>query len=225
MLIRLKNLMGSMMWNLCPKNKDWLNGNRIWGKGSLLDGYEGKSNPLPDKLILRVEKPEYVDGIISKAKSIPEVDKINYSREVADTIGKIARASRIIGLWLMILLISVAMIIINNTIKITIYSRRNEISIMKNIGATDAYIRWPYIIEGFTLGVFAAILAGVLVVGGYDLLLNRSAQLSNNYSILGLFQLLPIESMIYDIGLIFILVGSGVGVIASFFSTRKYLNV
>jgi cell division transport system permease protein len=96
---------------------------------------------------------------------------------------------------------------------------------MKNIGATDAYIRWPYIIEGFTLGVFAAILAGVLVVGGYDLLLNRSAQLSNNYSILGLFQLLPIESMIYDIGLIFILVGSGVGVIASFFSTRKYLNV
>jgi cell division transport system permease protein len=194
-------------------------------KGSLLDGYEGKSNPLPDKLILRVEKPEYVDGIISKAKSIPEVDKINYSREVADTIGKIARASRIIGLWLMILLISVAMIIINNTIKITIYSRRNEISIMKNIGATDAYIRWPYIIEGFTLGVFAAILAGVLVVGGYDLLLNRSAQLSNNYSILGLFQLLPIESMIYDIGLIFILVGSGVGVIASFFSTRKYLNV
>ena len=184
---------------------------------------KGKAIPLPDKLILRVEKPEYVDGIISKAKSIPEVDKINYSREVADTIGKIARASRIIGLWLMILLISVAMIIINNTIKITIYSRRNEISIMKNIGATDAYIRWPYIIEGFTLGVFAAILAGVLVVGGYDLLLNRSAQLSNNYSILGLFQLLPIESMIYDIGLIFILVGSGVGVIASFFPPENIL--
>src|SRR5690554_4423166 len=60
-------------------------------KGSLLDGYEGASNPLPDKLILKVEKPEYVDSIITKANSISEVDKINYSREVADTIGKIAR--------------------------------------------------------------------------------------------------------------------------------------
>lgn len=194
-------------------------------KGSLLDGYDGQSNPLPDKLILKVEKPDYVDDIISKANSIPEVDKINYSREVADTIDKIAKTSRIIGLWLMILLILVAMIIINNTIKITIYSRRREINIMKYIGATDGYIRWPFIIEGFTLGIFAAVLAGILVIGGYNLLLGRSGQLSSNYSLLSLFQPLPMEGMIYDVGLIFLLVGSGVGIIASFFSTRKYLRV
>ena len=150
------------------------------------------------------------------------MDKINYSQEVADTSERwrglpynwsIADDTVDFG----------AMIIINNTISYYIFHRNRSGNIKYKY--YSAYIRWPYIIEGFTLGVFAAILAGVLVVGGYDLLLNRSAQLSNNYSILGLFQLLPIESMIYDIGLIFILVGSGVGVIASFFSTRKYLNV
>lgn len=194
-------------------------------KGGLLDGYEGKTNPLPDKLILKVEKPEYVDGIISEIHAIPEVDKVNYSREVVDTIDRVVKTTRIVGLLLMALLIVVAMIIINNTIKITVYSRRREINIMKYIGATDSYIRWPYIIEGFTLGMFAAVFAGVLVFSGYNLLLSRSGLLSGGSSFLSLFKLLPIEGMIYEIGLIFMLVGCGVGVMASIFSTRKHLKV
>lgn len=193
-------------------------------KGELLDGYEGETNPLPDKLILRVEKPEYVDDLVTKVNAIPEVDKVNYSREVVDTIGKIVKTARLVGLWLVLLLIIVAIIIINNTIRITIYSRRREINIMKYIGATDSYIRWPFIIEGFTLGIFAAILAGTLVIGGYELMLNRSEFLARSYSVLAIFEPLPIEEMIYDIGTIFLLVGSGVGVVASIFSTRKHLK-
>ncbi len=194
-------------------------------KGSLLEGYEGRSNPLPDKLILKIEKPEYVEGIITKVRAIPEVDKVNYSREVVDTISKIVRTARIVGLVIVILLIAVAMIIINNTIKITVYSRRREINIMKYIGATDSYIRWPYIIEGFTLGVFAAILAGALVFGGYKFILNKGGLLSGDNSFLSVFKLLPMEMMLYDIGLIFLLVGCGVGVLASILSTKKHLNV
>ncbi len=193
-------------------------------KGELLDGYEGETNPLPDKLILRVEKTEYVDDLVTKVNAIPEVDKVNYSREVVDTIGKIVKTARLVGLWLVLLLIIVAIIIINNTIRITIYSRRREINIMKYIGATDSYIRWPFIIEGFTLGIFAAILAGTLVIGGYELMLNRSEFLARSYSVLAIFEPLPIEEMIYDIGTIFLLVGSGVGVVASIFSTRKHLK-
>ena len=190
-------------------------------KGDLLEGYEGNNNPLPDKLILRIEKPEYVDSIISKINDIPEVDKVNYSQEVVESISKIVNTTRLVGLLLMI----IAMIIINNTVRINVYSRRREISIMKYIGATDSYIRWPYIIEGFTIGVIAAILAGALVVGGYNLLLNRAGQMVGNHSFLNLFELLPIEKMIYDIGLAFLLVGCGVGIIASIISTRKYLKV
>ncbi|MFY9176706.1 MAG: permease-like cell division protein FtsX, partial [Caldicoprobacterales bacterium] len=119
-------------------------------KGDLLEGYEGNNNPLPDKLILRIEKPEYVDGIISILNDIPEVDKVNYSQEVVDSISRIVQTTRLVGLLLMLMLIIIAMIIINNTIKINVYSRRREIRIMKYIGATDSYIRWPYIIEGFT---------------------------------------------------------------------------
>ena len=194
-------------------------------KGDLLEGYEGNNNPLPDKLILRIEKPEYVDSIISKINDIPEVDKVNYSQEVVESISKIVNTTRLVGLLLMIMLIIIAMIIINNTVRINVYSRRREISIMKYIGATDSYIRWPYIIEGFTIGVIAAILAGALVVGGYNLLLNRAGQMVGNHSFLNLFELLPIEKMIYYIGLAFLLVGCGVGIIASIISTRKYLKV
>lgn len=194
-------------------------------KGNLLDGYDGQSNPLPDKIILKVEKPEYVDGVISKVNAISEVDKVNYSQEVVDSIGKIVKTSRVVGLLLMVLLIAVAMVIINNTIKITVYSRRKEINIMKYIGATDSYIRWPYIIEGFTLGMFAAIFAGLLICGGYGILLNKSGLLSGGNSFLSLFKLLPMERIIYDIGLIFLLVGCGVGIMASILSTRKHLRV
>lgn len=194
-------------------------------KGDLLDGYEGKTNPLPDKLVLKVEKPEYVDDLIPKLKAIPEVDKVNYSKEVVETIDKMVKTARLVGFWLMVLLIAVAMTIINNTVKLTVYSRRREINIMKYIGATDSYIRWPFIIEGFTIGILAAILAGALVVGGYELLLNRSHFLAGNYSFVNIFQPLPMEGMIYDIGLIFLLVGSGVGILASIFSTRKHLKV
>ncbi|MGB4368439.1 MAG: FtsX-like permease family protein, partial [Caldicoprobacterales bacterium] len=116
------------------------------------------------------------------------------------------------------------MIIINNTIKINVYSRRREIRIMKYIGATDSYIRWPYIIEGFTLGIFAAFFAGALVIGGYNLLLSRAGQMAGNYAFFNLFQLLPTEKMIYDISLTFLLVGCGVGIIASIISTRKHLK-
>ncbi|NLI61470.1 MAG: ABC transporter permease [Clostridiales bacterium] len=193
-------------------------------KGVLLEGYEGKTNPLPDKLILRIEKPEYVGSIIPSINAIPEVDKVNYSREVVDTIGKVVRIARLVGLLLMLSLMIVAMVIINNTIKINVYSRRREITIMKYIGATDSYIRWPYIIEGFTLGIIAAFFAGVLVIGGYNLLLSRGGQLGGSYGFLSLFQLLPIEGLIYDIVLAFLLVGCGVGVIASILSTGKHLK-
>lgn len=193
-------------------------------QGDLLDGYDENTNPLPDKLILRIEKPDYVDNIISKTHTIPEVDKVNYSKEVIDTISSVVRTTRTVGLWLVLLLIVIAMIIINNTVKITVHSRRREINTMKYIGATNSYIRWPFIIEGFSLGFFASIIAGVIVIGGYSLLLGNSGFVGG-YSFMGIFKLLPLESILYQIGAIFLLLGSGVGIIASIFSVQRYLKV
>ncbi|NLJ41326.1 MAG: ABC transporter permease [Clostridiales bacterium] len=194
-------------------------------KGDLLDGYMGQANPLPDKLILNIENPEYVEDIIMKLDAMPRVDKVNYSKEVVDTIGRVANIIRTAGLIMVILLVILAMIIINNTIRMTVYSRRREINIMKYIGATDSYIRWPFILEGLILGLVAALFAGGLVFGGYILLLNKSGTMFGGSSLLNLFRLLPVEAVMYDIGLVFLLVGTGVGVIASALSVRKHLRV
>ena len=194
-------------------------------KASLLEGYTEENNPLPDKLLLRIEKPEYAEGVLSNIKKIQKIEKINYSREVADIISKVVSITRLIGFSISALLALIATIIINNTIKMAVYSRRREINIMKYIGATDWYIRWPFIIEGFVLGNLGAILACSLLAGGYYLILENSTDMISGLNFLNAFKLLPIEAMFYDIGLIFFVVASIVGVFASILSTYKHLRV
>jgi len=194
-------------------------------KASLLEGYTEENNPLPDKLLLRIEKPEYAEGVLSNIKKIQKIEKINYSREVADIISKVVSITRLIGFSISALLALIATVIINNTIKMAVYSRRREINIMKYIGATDWYIRWPFIIEGFVLGNLGAILACSLLAGGYYLILENSTDMISGLNFLNAFKLLPIEAMFYDIGLIFFVVASIVGVFASILSTYKHLRV
>ena len=193
-------------------------------KASLLEGYDNEKNPLPDKLLLRIEKPEYAEEILSNISKIQKVEKVNYSREAADLISKIVYITRLVGFSISALLTLIAMIIINNTIKMAVYSRRREINIMKYIGATDWYIRWPFIIEGFVLGNLGAILACGLLAGGYYLLLENSSKITG-LKFLNAFELLPIEAMFYDIGFVFFVVASLVGIFASIFSTYRPLRV
>lgn len=197
-----------------------------WGdKRYLLDGYNSDNNPLPDSFLIRVEKPEFVEGIVQKAKSFRIAEKVQYSKDVVDSISNIASTTRLIGIIIVILLITMAMIIIHNTIRISVYSRRREINIMKYIGATDWYIRWPFLIEGLVLGLLGALASGSLTAGVYSLLLKRlnGSQIQNSF--LSMLQLLPLNDIIFQIITLFLLVGSIVGITASMLSIRKHLRV
>jgi cell division transport system permease protein len=199
---------------------------REWGdKRYLLDGYNSENNPLPDSFLIRVEKPEFVEGIVEKAKGFKAAEKVQYSKDVVDSISNIASTTRLIGIIIVILLITMAMVIIHNTIRISVYSRRREINIMKYIGATDWYIRWPFLIEGMVLGLFGALVSGGLTAGVYSLLLKRlnGSQIQNNF--LSMLQLLPLKNIIYQIIGLFLLTGSIVGITASILSLRKHLRV
>lgn len=197
-----------------------------WGdKSYLLNGYNADNNPLPDSFLIRVEKPEYVDDIVSKAENLTFAEKVQYSKDVVEIISSIAGTTRLIGLAIVIILIIMAMIIINNTIKITVFSRRKEINIMKYIGATDWYIRWPFLIEGLVLGMLGAIFGGGLTAGIYLLLLERTRGVGVQSSFLSMLKLLPLDSVIYPILILFFLVGSVVGVSASMLSIRRHLKV
>ena len=223
---QIKRWNGISEWEFISKAKALETWRREWGdKGYLLDGYNAENNPLPDSFLIRVEKPEYVDDIVLKAKSLKAAEKVQYSKDVVDSISSIASTTRLIGLIIVVLLIAMAMIIIHNTIRISVYSRRREINIMKYIGATDWYIRWPFLIEGLVLGLFGAFVSGGLTAGVYTLLLDRMGgrQIQNNF--LSMLQLMPLDDIIYQIIFLFLMVGGIVGISASMLSIRKHLKV
>lgn len=195
-------------------------------KAYLLDGYEGEENPLPDSFVIEIEKPEYTENIALKAQKLPRVMKVNYSKEVAEGLGKVVRTVRLVGLILVLVLAVIAAIIINNTVRLTVYSRRREINIMKYIGATDWYIRWPFIIEGFTIGVTGSLIAIAVIIPLYKYALGKFAgqHMAEGFFV-NIFKLLPVDAVIYDVLLVFILVGVSVGVIGSIMSIRKHLKV
>jgi cell division transport system permease protein len=123
---------------------------------------------------------------------------------------------------IVILLSIMSIIIISNAIKMSVHSRRREINIMKYIGATNWYIRWPFLIEGLILGMIGAILAGAATAGVYSLLLKKAQEPDNFLSIFGL---LPLENIVYPILSLYLIIGCIIGALASGLSMRKYLNV
>jgi len=194
-------------------------------KGKLLEGYSEENNPLPDSFIIKIQKPEYVETVVERISAMPAVEEINYSSQVAEFIGWFARGVRIFGSLIVVVLAVVAVVVISNTIRLTVYSRRKEINIMKYIGATDWFIRWPFIIEGIVLGIIGALLSTGLVAGVYKLLIDRSGYINVQWGYLGIFKLLPIGEVMLPILAISLVVGACVGVMASTISIRKHLKV
>ncbi|MGI6706216.1 MAG: permease-like cell division protein FtsX [Clostridia bacterium] len=186
---------------------------------ALLEGYTGENNPLPCSFIIRAEKPIYVKGIVDKLKAMKEVEEINYSQEVVDVLMKISSTVRMLGLGLLAVLSAVSFVIISNTIRLAVMMKRREIHIMKYIGATDWFIRWPFIVEGFFIGICGALLASGLVLGIYYLILQRAE------TMMGLFTLLSLDGVYPSLLLFFLGLGGGIGILSSGFSVRKHLRV
>ena len=196
-----------------------------WGdKKYLLDGYTAQNNPLPDSFHVTLENPEYVMAIVEKFEKLKVVENVQYSKDAVDSITTIVSTIRVFGMMIVAVLVVMSMIIIHNTIRISVFSRRREVNIMKYIGATDWYIRWPFLMEGLALGLLGAIISSGLTAGVYSLLLNR-VNTPQQYNLLSLFQPLPLYEIIYPITALFILVGSLVGITASLLSIRKHLRV
>ena len=222
----LTNWEGIHEWEFISKAEALSTWKNEWGDMKhLLDGYNAANNPLPDSFHITMEKPEFVTEFVEKLSNQTGVDKVQYSKDVVDSISTIASTTRIFGLIIVAVLIVMAMIIIHNTIRISVYSRRREINIMKYIGATDWYIRWPFLMEGLALGLFGAILSGGLTAGVYTYLLQRVGTSPQQGNFLSLFQLLPLDQIIYPVAALFLLVGCLVGILASTLSIRKHLRV
>lgn len=190
--------------------------------GHTLDGED--ESFLPVKFILKLNNLNDSREVMEQLKKVNGINKVNYSQDEIDFISKISYWIRLICGILLTILIIVSVFIISNTIKLTVFARRREINIMKFIGATDWFIRWPFIIEGIIIGITGAVVAFVLLAYGYNML---EGKLNTEFFKVGsdAFRFIEIQSIGLEMILIYSAVGSIVGALGSMISIRKHLQV
>jgi len=185
---------------------------------TLVEGLD-QENPLPNSYIIKMDKPERVTTVVDNIKSMSGIETIKDARDVVDKIISITNAIKWVGIVIFLILIGVSLFLIGNTIKLTVYARRREIGIMKYIGATDWFIRWPFILEGAFIGIIGALIAGVLLYYGY-----RFLYLKMNAGIM-MVQLISPAYVMNTMLIEFIVGGILIGIIGSILAIRKFLAV
>ena len=151
------------------------------------------------------------------------ITRITSSDETVTILLNVANGIRMITGIILVLLIIISIFIISNTIKLTVHARRKEISIMKYVGATNSFIRWPFIVEGMIIGIVASAISIVIVGGAYSILAEQAV--NSQIMIKVGMSLLSFKDMISSIIFVYMLLGLGIGATGSAISMRKYLNV
>lgn len=187
-------------------------------KASLLDGLSAEI--LPDAYKVTVEDLELFDKTVSDIKKLDKVLQIHENSDLAGKLASIRNAVTYISIGIVAILFFVSLFIVSNTIRITIYNRRLEISIMKAVGATNSFIRWPFIVEGILLGLFSALLGLGIQYGVYSI---ASIWLGNILSMLG-GQAVNFLDYIWLLLGIFAFIGVVIGAFGSIISLNKYLK-
>ncbi|MGE5628081.1 MAG: permease-like cell division protein FtsX [Solirubrobacterales bacterium] len=185
---------------------------------SLTEGFD-KKNPLPSSFVVKVKNPDTITNVVQAVNGMSGIDTINDGREVVDKLVQITSTIKWVGVVVFLILISVSLFLIGNTIKITVYSRRREIGIMKYIGATDWFIRWPFIMEGVIIGILGGIFADIILFYVYKIPYLKISQG------LLMMQLIPPSYVCTVILAIFVGVGIIIGAVGSILSLRKFLAV
>ncbi|MBH9965972.1 permease-like cell division protein FtsX [[Bacillus] enclensis] len=180
-----------------------------------------QDNPLYDVFIVKAKDPRDTGKIAAEIGKYENVNEALYGEAKIEKLFNILEMSRNVGLVLIIGLLFTAMFLISNTIKITIVARRREIEIMKLVGATNWFVRWPFVLEGLWLGVLGSIIPIALVTTGYYYAYNLiEPKLQNNF-----IQILDFTPFIYQVNGLILLMGCLIGAWGSFMSVRKFLKV
>lgn len=191
-------------------------------------GEEGKSfelfeqnNPLNDVFVVKAKEPKDTKLVAEKIATFENASKVKYGQDEVEKLFKVISVSRNIGIGLIIGLIFTAMFLISNTIKITIFARRHEIEIMKLVGATNGFIRWPFFLEGLFLGTLGAVVPIVLMVTAYKSLYTWALpKLQGSF-----IEFLPASPFVFQVSAILLVIGALIGVWGSLMSVRKFLKV
>ena len=188
------------------------------GDAALVEGFD--EIPLPDAYKVTVKDLSQFENTVSQIKQINKVDSVRENSDLASKLLSLRHAVSIVSVGLVVMLFLVALFIISNTIRITMFSRKLEISIMKAVGATNWFIRWPFMIEGMILGTISGIVSLGVLWGLYAVAEKVFAQ---TLSLIG-FSLVPFSEYWWQILLVFVAIGLFTGGFGSLVSMAKYLK-
>ncbi|PWU69279.1 permease-like cell division protein FtsX [Gracilibacillus dipsosauri] len=180
-----------------------------------------QDNPLNDVFIVKATDPTDTEKVASQIEELNGVYEVNYGQDYVEKLFTFNQYARNIGLVLIAALVFTAIFLISNTIKITILARKKEIGIMKLVGATNGFIRWPFFVEGMILGLLGSIIPIAIIMIGYY-------YLSGNLVLLQQFnfvKILPFNPFAFQVAGLIIAIGVSIGVWGSLMSVRKFLKV
>lgn len=185
--------------------------------GTLLEDLQGEENPFPHAYRVTMEDISKYDQTVKQIGKIEGVQKVGSRSDSAEKLTNISRMISSVGFWVVLILSIVSLFIISNTIRITMFSRRLEISIMKSVGATDWFIRIPFVVEGIIIGVISALGATLFLKLLYETAVNAIKQLIP-------FTKIPFNSMFSQILFGFLLAGILFGAVGGVISISRYLK-
>ena len=180
-----------------------------------------QAEDLRHRYVVVLEDNTKMEQTDQQLKDIPGVAKTNAAYELAEGFSTIQDVLHMVSLALIAVLLVVSLLIISNTVKLAMYDRKDEIAIMKMVGATNGFIRLPFVVEGFSLGMIGAILAFGLEWVAYDAMIQRIALVDS----LQLFTFVSFQEVLIPMVAVFGAAGMFVGIVGSWTSIRKFMNV
>ena len=202
--------------------EDALNTVKSWFKDnqSMIEPL-AKNNPFKASYVVTLTDLSKIDEVESQIKTFENVHSITLRNDTINKLLDIASGVKTASAVILVLLVLISIFIISNTIKLTVHARRKEISIMKYVGATNGFIRWPFMVEGIVIGVLAALLSVLLLGIAYNYVAGQATGLVENIQI----SLLQFADTFNTLIFTYLVLGIGIGTIGSAISMRKYLEV
>ncbi len=185
----------------------------------------GEDNPLPDSFRIRIKDISQTAATVSLMENIENVYKIRAPYDFVNILSELRQILTLGATAIIIALAIVSMVIISNTTKASVFARRNEISIMKYVGATNAFIRIPFFVEGMVTGFAAGAVATIITWIGYDALIDLINGETNLLNVIGVGSIISFNEIAIVVAVSYVLAGGFIGALGSVISTRKHLNV
>jgi len=189
-------------------------------EGKIFEMYRGEKNPLRNAFIIEVSEGNLIDQVSLKVKALQGIESVNYGGLNALKLIEILNSITDSGLILVLVLGLLAIFLITNTIKMSIHSRMQEIQIMRTIGATNGFIRAPFLVEGILIGFIGALIPIGLSIFGYRYIYESM----NGVLLTSIFVLRPVFPFVFQLSYLLVLLGVSVGLLGSFISVSRYLR-